>query len=224
MNEPCRSFGAFHRILDKPCVVALVAPAQQVEVADDDRQHVVEVMRQATGEMSQGFHFLCLAKLVLQLFPVLRGYDQLRMGHPEIAERAGQSTLAGTGAGEDEGCQGDRQKDGPEDRGFDPPSDTLGVLLARDDQLIGIALEGPDGRAGFVHQAQAVIRVDDLEGATGIARFLEVDRLAQFRELRIGDRLQRRQPRKALGAIDVECSRRRISTGSRSVADRNGLR
>src|SRR6266567_923852 len=38
-----------------------------VEVADDDCQKVVEVMRDSTGELADGFHFLRLGELLARL-------------------------------------------------------------------------------------------------------------------------------------------------------------
>ena len=39
---------------------------QQLGIAPDDRQHVVEVVRHAAGELADGLHLLRLAQLLLQ--------------------------------------------------------------------------------------------------------------------------------------------------------------
>ncbi len=44
-----------------------------VEVPDDDRQKVVEVMRHPAGELADGFHFLRLGELLARLPQLLTG-------------------------------------------------------------------------------------------------------------------------------------------------------
>lgn len=65
-NERRRAIGAVHRRVDQrvepPFVSAELAP-QYVEARDDDAEHVVEVMRNAAGEMAERFELLRLAKL-----------------------------------------------------------------------------------------------------------------------------------------------------------------
>src|SRR3546814_2168270 len=51
---------------------------RQLEPADDDRQHIVEIMRDAAGQLADGFHLLRLAQLRLRLLAVdhLRSEEQ----------------------------------------------------------------------------------------------------------------------------------------------------
>ena len=60
--------------------------AQQVDIADDDAEHVVEVMRHAAGQISDGLHFLSLVELRLQLGPL--GLLPVLSG--EVAQDAGK--------------------------------------------------------------------------------------------------------------------------------------
>ena len=58
--------------------------AQQVEIADDDGEQVVEVVRQAAGELPDRLHLLALAQLLLQQLAVRDVLDR----HHEGAHRA----------------------------------------------------------------------------------------------------------------------------------------
>ncbi len=62
--------GAIHRAFDKPANVGLTLrqfALKQVEPADDDGEHVVEVVRDTAGQLPYGLHLLCLAQLLLCL-------------------------------------------------------------------------------------------------------------------------------------------------------------
>ena len=53
--------------------IAAAQPARgEIKAADDDGQHVVEVMRNAAGQLSDGFHLLRLAQSFLRWRPALR--------------------------------------------------------------------------------------------------------------------------------------------------------
>src|SRR5262249_8079162 len=54
---------------DVPRIVRIVA--DEIEIADDDRQQVVEVVGDAAGHLADRLELLDLAKLLLQLAPVL---------------------------------------------------------------------------------------------------------------------------------------------------------
>ncbi len=43
---------------------------QEVEIADDDRQQIVEVMGDAAGQLADGLELLRLAQLFLELHPL----------------------------------------------------------------------------------------------------------------------------------------------------------
>ena len=47
------------------CRIVLDQPLQQIEVADDDAEHVVEVVRHAAGEVADRLHLLRLRELAL---------------------------------------------------------------------------------------------------------------------------------------------------------------
>ena len=60
--------GAFHRIVEVHHHLApraVEAAQRKVDAADDDGEHVVEVVRDAAGELADRFHLLDLAKLGL---------------------------------------------------------------------------------------------------------------------------------------------------------------
>src|SRR3546814_17423718 len=52
------------------------------DLADDDRQHIVEIMRDAAGQLADGFHLLRLAQLRLRLLAVahLAAQRNVRLG------------------------------------------------------------------------------------------------------------------------------------------------
>src|SRR3546814_13426417 len=60
------AIGAVHGIVQMP--LRLVGsgrnePLREFEPADDDREHIVEIMGDTTGQLTDGFHLLRLAKL-----------------------------------------------------------------------------------------------------------------------------------------------------------------
>ncbi len=50
---------------------AVEPPAGEIDPADDDRQHVVEVVRDASGQLADGLHLLDLAQLGFGRFALL---------------------------------------------------------------------------------------------------------------------------------------------------------
>jgi len=64
------ALGALHRAVDQPVQTRIVgnALAQQIEVAHHHHQQIVEIMRDAAGELADRLHLLCLAQLLLRLF------------------------------------------------------------------------------------------------------------------------------------------------------------
>jgi hypothetical protein len=53
-----------------------------VEVSDDDRQQVVEVMRHSAGELADGFHFLRLGELLARLSQLATCIAENAVGSP----------------------------------------------------------------------------------------------------------------------------------------------
>ncbi len=73
-------------------VSASAAPGldQQVEIADDDEQQVVEVVRQSAGQLADGFHLLRLQQLLFAL-PKRRAGDLLPgLAQPAVFLRGAQ--------------------------------------------------------------------------------------------------------------------------------------
>ena len=63
---------------------------QQVDIADDHAQHVVEIMRHAAGQIADGLHLLRLVELRLQLGPL----DLLAVLRGEVAQDAGKMPVS----------------------------------------------------------------------------------------------------------------------------------
>ena len=63
------ALGALHGAVDQPMQPRIVrhALAQQIEIAHHGHQQIVEVMRDAAGELADGLHLLRLAQLLLRL-------------------------------------------------------------------------------------------------------------------------------------------------------------
>ena len=64
------ALGALQRAVDQPVQARIVghALAQQIEVAHHRHQQIVEIMRDAAGELADGLHLLRLAQLLLRPF------------------------------------------------------------------------------------------------------------------------------------------------------------
>ena len=72
-SAPCN--GAFDQPL-QPRIVRQ-ALAQQIEIAHHRHQQIVEIVRDAAGELADGFHLLGLAQLLLRLLAGGHGLDQI---------------------------------------------------------------------------------------------------------------------------------------------------
>ena len=79
--------GAFHRIgqmVHHFLARAAQAAAGKVDPADDHREHIVEIVRDAAGQLADRFHLLDLAKLGLGRLPLDRfGFERL-VGLPQF--------------------------------------------------------------------------------------------------------------------------------------------
>ena len=79
LGQRCAAFGALDGAVDQPLQARIVrqALAQQIEIAHHGHQQIVEVMRDAAGELADGLHLLGLAQLLLRLFAGGHGLDQI---------------------------------------------------------------------------------------------------------------------------------------------------
>ena len=70
LRQRRRALGAVIAASTKPSNLGLAArqlALQEIEGADDDREHIVEVMGDAAGELAHRLHLLDLAELLLDL-------------------------------------------------------------------------------------------------------------------------------------------------------------
>ena len=71
MGESRRTVGGGHAHVDKAIQIIELAPGhlapQQLHAADNPGQHVIQVVGNAPGELSDGFHFLRVAHVVVML-------------------------------------------------------------------------------------------------------------------------------------------------------------
>src|SRR4030095_16546611 len=98
----CRLLYEFDVRADR--IVGAEATQQQLAASDHDGEEVVEVVRDATGEASDGFHLPGLCKLLLGLREFLVGALSLLI-EPAVLER--DSGLGGERHGEREILQGE---------------------------------------------------------------------------------------------------------------------
>ena len=85
MGQPGGAFGAVDRALNKTLHIRfalLQSSLQKIESADNDREHVIKVVRDAASELADGLHFLHLAQLLFGLgaLPHLFGNPLLQSG------------------------------------------------------------------------------------------------------------------------------------------------
>ena len=81
--------GALHRVVEVDHDLASRAvetAAGEIDPANDDRQHVVEIMRDATGQLTNGFHLLDLAEL---------GFGRLAIDRLGLERLVGKAEFAG---------------------------------------------------------------------------------------------------------------------------------
>ncbi|WP_156441893.1 hypothetical protein [Blastomonas sp. CCH13-E1] len=70
------------------------SPPTQVERTDNDRQHVVEVMREIAGKLAHPFHLLDMAQLRFDLVASLGFSDEPGIGIRRFPSRAAASRIA----------------------------------------------------------------------------------------------------------------------------------
>ena len=95
-GEGGRAGGAFHRIVEVVedfAARAVETPAGEIDAADNDRQHVVEVVCDTASELADGFHLLDLAQLRLCGFALFRLGLQRGVGLPEFLSPVGNRFL-----------------------------------------------------------------------------------------------------------------------------------
>ena len=83
-----RATGAAQRVFhvkSRARVLAGEAPQAEVEIADDDRQHIVEVVGDPAGQLTERFHLLGLAKGSLGAFALGHFGFQRRRQQPQFA-------------------------------------------------------------------------------------------------------------------------------------------
>ena len=71
LRERCRTVRAIDRAFDESLHIGLSPfepPLQQTKAADDDCQHIVEVVRNTSCELANGLNFLHMANLTFGLF------------------------------------------------------------------------------------------------------------------------------------------------------------
>ena len=70
LGQRSAALGALQRAIDQPMQARIVgqALAQQIEITHHRHQQIVEVMRDAAGELADRLHLLCLPQLLLRLF------------------------------------------------------------------------------------------------------------------------------------------------------------
>ena len=78
--EAGSSFGGLSDLLElDPELAPLGTDAQpQVRVAEDRSEQIVEIVRNATGELSHGLYFLRMVELLLEYRPVVLGPSPLQ--------------------------------------------------------------------------------------------------------------------------------------------------
>ena len=77
---------------------AVEAAKSKVDAADDDREHVVEVVRDAAGQLADGFHLLDLAKLRLGRLALGCFGLQRLVGFPQLLRALAHRDLEHFGA------------------------------------------------------------------------------------------------------------------------------
>ena len=106
------------------------APLQHFEIADDHGEQVVEVVRDAAGQLADRFHFLRVTQLLLDPLPVRSGGLEALVGGREVARAPGDALLQGR---------------------VQPAKRVLGLALRR---AVAQDLEEADRRASVVPQGQ----------------------------------------------------------------------
>ena len=174
-----------------------------VEIAEDDRQQVVEVVRDAAGELADGFELLRLAQGLLGLA------SQLRLGlqPPDVVQHRAQRQQSEDHRGE---------KAEADQREHPAAQHTRGDLAPRqqfrfmDKDRVEI---GPDR----VHQVPAHARLDDRNGLFFPALAHKLHIVPELSHQRFDFRDQDAQPLQLRGVVGGECPDLVDAGGDRSL-------
>ena len=184
---------------------------QGVEVADDDGQQVVEIVRDAAGELADGLHLLRLAQRFLgRAVTLYLGFEFVRPPTQALDEMARRAFEKDRQTGSQEQAQGDeRKKHGLQHRGLVPPR-AQQSLLGADETFDRVA----DGGA----EIEDTIRADDLDGLIFLPALDKLngalERACQRQKLRL-----HRCEALALVRIVRHCRLQLIEQGSQGIGE-----
>ncbi|GJD67564.1 hypothetical protein MMMDOFMJ_0480 [Methylobacterium gnaphalii] len=173
-------------VLELPPVCRLAAirlTLQHVQVADDDRQHVVEVVGEAAGELAHRFHLLGLPQLGLQPVAVVIGDDERVAALAQRLVGLGQPRIAAARVGNDEGRERHDQADGDSDGDLDHHHHRGGRPAQVEDVLTRAGVETVGERPGALHQGVAEAGADALHARFDLSRPAHLDGGAELGEL-----------------------------------------
>ncbi len=80
---------SLHEALDRE-VALFDAARDEIETAGNNAQHIVEVVRDAAGELADGFHLMHLPQMLFGRLAQIDLLDKLAIGRHELVARGGQ--------------------------------------------------------------------------------------------------------------------------------------
>ena len=190
----------------RPRVLAREPARKHVQIADDDRQHVVEVVRDAARELSQRLHLLRLAELPL-------GSLALRDLAAERIVRGSEFARASSVGPDDEPSEGSSEQQGNDDDRRQDCSAECGSVGACDLEFHLRPVELGDGRSDAPRQVASLVGAKDGERSSLVSCLHALDRSSQFSDLPVDDGSELIQPGLLCCVVPCECSQ--LSLGRR---------
>ena len=174
---------AASRNLSTPVSPLPARAPDDLQRSGDDRQHVVEVVGDAAGELAHRLHLLRLPELRLDLFALLRLFLQLLVGQGELIVGLRQLAEGAPREIADHGGHGADQQENHEGADLDQRdrSRRLGAPVCH--ELVFRRRHRHDMRLDRLHQLHAGIGVDGGHGGVAPAGGRVVDRGLEFGQL-----------------------------------------
>ena len=178
-----RAVGEFQKIR----LATLNPTLQEVQVADHDRQHVVEVMCDPAGELADRLQLLRLPQLSLDTFLLLLFVDE-----PAVCRVKG---LIGLDCGgeelprvpQDERSKQDRETERAQGQQSHALRSAQRLRLRLGEGALFLGVDRLHRLADAIHVGLAAIRLHERQRLVLLARAGQGDRLPQFGDLRVGD-------------------------------------
>ena len=192
--------GAIHRRIDEAADIGFAtgdAPLRQLQGADDDREHIVEIVRDAAGQLPDRLQLLHLTHLGFRLLAPAYFLQHPLMRGARFVARAAQFRHGVAHRGDKQRSSAEQQQTGHENDEAQAPVAAIARDKAIGQQRVFASLRAFDDGADFFHQFAAFVAYNGVQRRALRAALIQDNDALQLRQLLFAGGAQTRQ----LGAI-----------------------